>query len=196
MTRPNLKLHTFNRDEEQREPAPDEIQSVWPNLLDWVNKPTFAGGGAPLAESAVSTWLKSYVQKTTEASKRTPEAPEMSTPTREEFEARIETVEARMETRVERIEGRINAFLAQAEERERRLEERDKRIETIAASAAKSAEQAVNLKTNMWLAALTVIIFVVGTVVAAYFATQSSNIGITQTTIAAFQQGQQTPPKK
>lgn len=120
----------------------------------------------------------------------------MSTPTREEFEARIETVEARMETRVERIEGRINAFLAHAEEREKRLEERDRRIESIAASAAKSAEQAVSLKTNMWLAALTVIIFVVGTVVAAYFATQSSNIGITQTTIAAFQQGQQTPPSK
>jgi hypothetical protein len=48
----------------------------------------------------------------------------------------------------------------------------------------------------MWLAALTVIIFVVGTVVAAYFATQSSNLAIVQTTLSAFQQGQATPPKK
>lgn len=125
---------------------------------------------------------------------------DMSTLTREEFEARIETVETRMDARIQRIEDRFDSFAREQSvrdvEREKRLEERDKRIESIALSAADSAGKAANLKTNMWLAALTVIIFVVGTVVAAYFATQSSNIGITQTTIAAFQQGQATPPKK
>ncbi|MDE1007703.1 MAG: hypothetical protein OSB38_18725, partial [Paraburkholderia fungorum] len=76
----------------------------------------------------------------------------------------------------------------------RTQEERDKRIDLLVASAAKSAEQAGTLKANMWLASLTVVVAVVGTVIAAYYATQSSNIGMSQTVIAAFQQGQQNPP--
>ncbi|VVE79354.1 hypothetical protein PSP31120_02191 [Pandoraea sputorum] len=107
----------------------------------------------------------------------------MNAPTREEFEAKLETIEARMDGRVARIEGKIDAFIAQSAER-------DKRIELLAVSAAKSAEQAATLKSNMWLAALTVVLAVIGTVVAAYFATQSSNIGIAQAVTAAFQQGQ------
>ncbi|AOI83269.1 hypothetical protein WI67_12860 [Burkholderia cepacia] len=130
-----------------------------------------------------------------------------SPPTREEFQARLESIEARMDARVAKIEGRIDAFIAQVEERDkrhsvtlderdRRLEERDKRIELLADRAAKAAESASTLKANMWLAALTVVIAVVGTVIAAYFATQSSNIMIVQTAISAFQQGQNTPPAK
>ncbi|WP_150660506.1 hypothetical protein [Pandoraea sputorum] len=112
-----------------------------------------------------------------------PDHSDMNAPTREEFEAKLETIEARMDGRVARIEGKIDAFIAQSAER-------DKRIELLAVSAAKSAEQAATLKSNMWLAALTVVLAVIGTVVAAYFATQSSNIGIAQAVTAAFQQGQ------
>ncbi|RQZ50904.1 hypothetical protein DIE17_03770 [Burkholderia sp. Bp9099] len=130
---------------------------------------------------------------------------EMNTPSREEFQARLEAIEARMDARVAKIEGRIDAFIAQAEERDkrvsatmeerdRRMEERDKRIEMLASRSTQAAESASTLKANMWLAALTVVIAVVGTVIAAYFATQSSNIMIEQTAISAFQQGQNTPP--
>jgi tetrahydromethanopterin S-methyltransferase subunit G len=121
---------------------------------------------------------------------------DMSTPTREEFEARLETVEARMDGRVARIEGKIDAFMAQALERDKRLDERDKRIELLAESAARSAERASNLKTNFWGAVVTIILSVTAIAVSTYYATQSSNLAIVQTTLAAFQQGQATPPKR
>lgn len=139
---------------------------------------------------------------------------DMSTPTRGEFEARIEAVEARMDARVAAIEARLDSFTARAEERERRfderlyerdkrleerdkrLEERDKRIELLAQRAATAAESASNLKTHMGLAASTVIVAVIGTVVAAYCATQSSHLSMAQTVISAFQQGQQTSLKE
>lgn len=131
----------------------------------------------------------------------------MSTPTREEFEARIEAVEARMDARVAAIEARLDSFTARADERERRfderlderdkrLDERDKRIELLAQRAATAAESASNLKTHMWLAASTLIVAVIGTVIAAYYATQSSHLAMAQTVISAFQQGQQASLKE
>ncbi|MGI4856951.1 MAG: hypothetical protein ACRYHA_08555 [Janthinobacterium lividum] len=64
--------------------------------------------------------------------------------------------------------------------------ERDERIEILAQSAAKSAEKAANVTTTIWFAAVSVVLAVVGT----FYATQSSTLGIMQTTLAAFQQGQ------
>ncbi|WP_206951691.1 hypothetical protein [Trinickia acidisoli] len=138
----------------------------------------------------------------------------MSTPTREEFEARIEAVEARMDARVAAMLARFDAFEARADERERRfderlnerdkrlderdrrLDERDKRFELLTEQIAASAKDAYSLRTHMWLAASTVILATVGTVVGAYYATQSSHLGLTQAVISAFQQGQQTPSKE
>jgi ABC-type Fe3+-citrate transport system substrate-binding protein len=135
----------------------------------------------------------------------------MSTPTREEFESRLEVIEARMDARVASIEGQIKAFMGRADERERRLEERDKRqeervrqhdkrmeqhdkrMEQLTRQIEHAVQRTSSLKSNIWLAALTVIIATVGTVMGAYHATQAANISITQTAISAFQQGQQTP---
>ncbi|MGG1946741.1 hypothetical protein AB1286_18325 [Trinickia sp. NRRL B-1857] len=120
----------------------------------------------------------------------------MSAVLREEFEARIEAVEARMDARVSAMGARLDAFTIRAEERERRFnercDERDKRIELLAQQVAAAAKSASNLKGHMWLATTTVIIAVSGTVIAAYYATQSSHLGMAQTVISAFQQGQQT----
>lgn len=113
----------------------------------------------------------------------------MSTPTRTEFESRLETVEARMDSRVIRIESKIDSYLAVAAER-------DKRIDLLAESAAKSAERASTLKGHFWGAVVTIILSVAAIAISSFYATQSSNIAIVQTTLSAFQQGQQTPLKK
>ena len=148
------------------------------------------------------------------------QAEKMSTVLREEFEARIEAVEARMDARIAAMGARLDAYVIRAEERDRRLDERlderdkrfeerlaerdkrlderdkrlderDKRIELIAQQVAAAAKSASNLKAHMWLATTTIVIAVLGTVLAAYYATQSSHVGITQAVISAFQQGQQ-----
>lgn len=125
---------------------------------------------------------------------------------RNEFEARIEAVEARMDARVSAFGARLEAFTARAEEREqrfmalfnerdKRLDERDKRIELLAQRADAAAESAANLKAHLWMAASTVVLAVAGTVIAAYYATQSSHFDLAQTIVTTFQQGQQTPLK-
>lgn len=78
-----------------------------------------------------------------------------------------------------RIEGKIDAQMAAQAER-------DKRIEIFAPSAARSAEKAANVTTNIWFAAVSVVLAMAGT----SHATRSSTLGIKQTTLAAFQQGQ------
>ncbi|MBU6489209.1 MAG: hypothetical protein KGQ57_15510 [Burkholderiales bacterium] len=127
----------------------------------------------------------------------------MTSVTRVEFEARIEAVEARMDARIAAAIARLDAFEVRAEEREqrlltmfaerdKRLDERDKRLELLYQQAAAAAQSASTLKAHMWLATSTVVLAVVGTVVGAYYATQSSHLGMAQVVISAFQQGQQT----
>ena len=143
----------------------------------------------------------------------------MTSVTRDEFEARIEAVEARMDARIAAAIARLDAFEVRAEEREqrlltmfaerdkrlderdkrfderfnerdKRLDERDKRLELLYQQAAAAAQSASTLKAHMWLATSTVVLAVVGTVVGAYYATQSSHLGMAQAVISAFQQGQ------
>lgn len=108
--------------------------------------------------------------------------------TRNELNAEIKAIEARIDSRFAELHGDIKAYMAEGRER-------DKRIELIAISAEKAAASASNLKGHLWAASIAVVIAAVGTVVAAYFATQQSNIGITQSVISAFQQGQSSPPQ-
>lgn len=130
------------------------------------------------------------------------QAADMSTVLREEFEARVEAVEARMDARIAAMGARLDAYVARAEERDKRfeerlrerdkrLDERDKRIELLAQQATAAAKSASNLRAHLWLATTTIVIAVSGTVVAAYYATQSSHLGLAQAVISAFQQGQQ-----
>lgn len=133
----------------------------------------------------------------------------MSTPTREEFEARSEAVEARMDARVAASIARLDAFeirfderiqwlTALFAERDKRLDERDKRLDLLAQRVDASLERTSHLTTHLWLAASTIILAVAGTVAGAYYAAQASHIGTTQAVISAFQQGQQmqTPLKE
>ncbi len=123
--------------------------------------------------------------------------PIMNAPTREEFEARIEAVEARMDTRVVQMTGELHGFVTEQRardiERDKRFEERDKRIELLVTNAEQSADVARSLKSSMWAASAAIILAVIGTVVASYFANQQSNLAIVQSVIAAFQQGAQSP---
>jgi hypothetical protein len=130
----------------------------------------------------------------------------MSTPTREEFEARIEAVEARMDARVAAIGARLDEYSARADERmqgltamfaerdkrffeqienmNRRFDDRDKRIDA-------ALQRISHLSTHMWMVGATFVLASAATVVGAYYAAQSSHLGVTQTVISAFQQGQQ-----
>lgn len=88
-----------------------------------------------------------------------------------------------MDLRIAGIEARIDAYMALSTER-------DRRIEMLAASAAESAKEARSLKSNMWLAGLSVMVTVVATTIASYFASQQSNIAIVQAVQSVYQQGQ------
>src|SRR5471032_2876965 len=101
----------------------------------------------------------------------------------------IETEDLCMDTRVASIEGKIDAFLAQSEGTAKLIEAISLRAAVAAESAAKSADRAGGLKATLWITSLTTILSVVGIVLAAYFGTQQSNIGIVQSTIAAFESG-------
>jgi len=104
----------------------------------------------------------------------------------------------RANERLNQFDKRLEERDKRLDERDKRLDERDKRIELIAQGAtaaaqraAAAAENASNLRTHMWLAASTVIVAVMGTVIGAYYATQSSHLAMAQTLISAFQHGQQ-----
>ena len=95
-----------------------------------------------------------------------------------------------MDLRVAAIEGRIDGIHARIDACMGVLAERDRRIELLAASAADSAKEARSLKSNMWFAGLSVMITVVATTVASYFASQQSSIAIVQAVQSVYQQGQ------
>lgn len=137
----------------------------------------------------------------------------MSTPTREEFVARIEAVEARMDARVAAIGARLDEYSARADERmqglsamfaerDKRLEERDKRFfEQIENMNRRfddrdkridtALQRISHLSTHMWMVGATFVLASAATVIGAYYAAQSSHLGVTQAVISAFQQGQQ-----
>jgi hypothetical protein len=98
------------------------------------------------------------------------------------IEARIAGLEGRIEARIVGLEGRIEAHMAASSER-------DRRIELLASSVAESAKEARSLKSNMWLAVLTVMLTVVATTVASYFASRQSNLAIVQAVQSSYQQG-------
>lgn len=66
--------------------------------------------------------------------------------------------------------------------------------EELARRADAAAERIAGLNRSFWLSTLTgsvtMILSVIAIAVGSYFATQRSNLGIVQTTLAAFQQGQ------
>lgn len=154
----------------------------------------------------------------TENERQTRHEEPMSTPTREEFEARLETIEAKMDSRVASIEGKIDALLATLQGNENLVtqrwktqdarfmgfEERDKRLELLAqqandsaARATDAAEKAAGLRASYWASVAAQVAAVAAIIVGAYFANQASVIGIGQ--LVASSQNQPpptTPPKK
>ena len=98
------------------------------------------------------------------------------------IEARIAGLEGRVEARVVDLEGRIETHMAASTER-------DRRIELLATSVAESANEARSLKSNMWLAVLTVMLTVLATTLASYFANRQSNLAIVQAVQSSYQQG-------
>ncbi|MGZ8315983.1 MAG: hypothetical protein ACXW3B_12520 [Telluria sp.] len=119
----------------------------------------------------------------------------MNAPSREEFDAKILASEARMETRVARIEGSINTYLARSEGIEKSILLLSQQAAQAAQDASHYAQQATGIKTTLWVTTLTTVLSVLAIAISMYFATQSSNIGIVQATLAAFESGKSNGEK-
>lgn len=106
----------------------------------------------------------------------------MTSPSREEIDAKLETIEARMDGRVASIQASIEGFTGRMEERALRTDEQFARIENASNETQSSIR---NLKSTMIVTALsTVIAIVLG--VAAFNATVLSNM------LASFESGKNT----
>lgn len=110
--------------------------------------------------------------------------PEVSRP---EFEAKLEAMEAKMDARVAAVSGDIKALIA-------KMEERDKRFETIAENTNRAADQAANLKSSMWLAAISIVASIILASAGFYLAIQANTLSVAQTVTSAFQAGQGSQP--
>jgi hypothetical protein len=113
----------------------------------------------------------------------------MSTPTREEIDAKLETIEVRMDGRVASIEAKIDGFMARLDERGMRMDERfdrsDERMAGIETTSKETQASIGSLKSTMIVTALsTVLAIVLG--VAAFNATVLSNM------VASFESGKNT----
>ncbi|MHA4871361.1 hypothetical protein ACXZ1M_27090 [Duganella sp. PWIR1] len=117
----------------------------------------------------------------------------MSTPTREEIDAKLETIGVKMDGRVAAIQASIDGYLGRQEESAKRLEERLTRMESDSAqvrseikhNADRSSAEMKSLKSTIIITAVsTVLAIVLG--VAAFNATVLSNM------LASFESGKNT----
>ncbi|RJG27747.1 hypothetical protein, partial [Massilia cavernae] len=106
----------------------------------------------------------------------------MTTPSREEFDAKLETIEARMDGRVAAIQASIEGFMGRMEERATRTDERFARIEAASHETQTSIR---NLRVTIIVTALSAAIAIVLSV-AAFNATVLSNM------VSSFESGKNT----
>ncbi|RDU98096.1 hypothetical protein [Trinickia dinghuensis] len=126
----------------------------------------------------------------------------------EKFDAFCKRFEERNKLFDEQLKEQNKLFDGQLQEQNKRFDERwteqdkrfgerytaqNERFDMFIQRADAALERTSHLTTHLWMAASTIIIAVCGMVVGAYYAAQSSHLGMTQTVISAFQQGQQTP---
>lgn len=106
----------------------------------------------------------------------------MSTPTREEIDAKLETIEVRMDARVAAIQSSIDGFAGVMNERFKSIDERMGRFEGVMKDTQASIG---NLKTTMVVTAISAVLAIV-LGVAAFNATVLSNM------VASFESGKNT----
>jgi len=178
---------------------------------DAVSPPSFGANLEGSVEKVfdLSHWVGEIRTIQAEHNQRDQKDRSMSTPSREEIDAKLMAIEARMDSRVASIEGKIDALLATLQGNEKLnterwrtfdaraavLDERDKRLTDIADRAVKAAEgaesaaqEARSLKLNFWASVVAQVAAVAAIIVGAYFANQASVIGIGQLIAAVAQQ--------
>lgn len=113
----------------------------------------------------------------------------MSTPTREEIDAKLETIEVRMDGRLASIEAKIDAFMARLDERFIRIDERfdrmGDRMTNVETTMKETQASISNLKTTTIVTAISAVLAIV-LGVAAFNATVLSNM------VASFESGKNT----
>lgn len=137
-------------DEVDGEPK-DEIQTAWTSVLDLLGAPIDYGTGIPLMEQDLNAW--STFQPPPEAAKwseRTPKAADMSTPTREEFDARLREIATQAENRALRTDNKIDEMLRRLEARDAVQDERLKnladKLQTVASDTTATRDSIGSLK--------------------------------------------------
>jgi hypothetical protein len=151
-------------------PAAKEIEALSNKLVAALNERT-------AQIQAANTPLPSFDTDT-----EITDDPSMSTPTREEIDAKLEAMEARMDGRVAAIQASIDGFTGRMEERFARADDRAARLEETVRDTQASIG---NLKTTIITTAIaTVLAIVLG--VAAFNATVLSNM------VASFESGKNT----
>ncbi|RJG14634.1 hypothetical protein, partial [Massilia cavernae] len=141
-----------------------------------------------------------------DSAKEAEEDTHMTTPTREEIDAKLENIELRMDGRVRSIEGKIDAFIATITGQQQAvtatlaghqqtMASLAERAAAAAETAAAAADRAGGLKQTLWITSLTTVLSVLGIALAAYLGTQQSNMSIVQTTLGAFEAGRSAAEK-
>ncbi|KDR34743.1 hypothetical protein BG57_04000 [Caballeronia grimmiae] len=109
----------------------------------------------------------------------------MSTPTREEIDAKLEAIEARMDGRLASIDGKIDSFLA-------RMEEREKAGEVRAESLKESLQRTNDAVSRVENSSSSLKYWLIGTAIATVVALASLNATILSNMVASFESGKNT----
>jgi hypothetical protein len=136
MAKANLKIvpPNFHAEEGQQEPPGEEMQDLWSELLDSALK------ARPLPKTYVPTTERE-------------ESPTMSTPSREEFDAKLREMASQMETRALRTDNKIDEMLRKLETRDAVHDERlravSDKLQALAGDVTATRDSVGSLKTTI-----------------------------------------------
>ena len=133
----------------------------------------------------------------------------MTTPTREEVDAKLEAIEAGMDARARSMEGKLDANLAEMRGHQRVMTLLAERAVAASEAAAKAAdrasasadrasaaaERASGVKQTLVITSLATFLSVVAIAVAGYFGIRHSNDALLQSALQSFEAGRSSVEK-
>jgi hypothetical protein len=144
MSKPNHLKLIFTADEESEEPVNDELQAIWSNLIDSTLKhpdTLFGDAAKHLAGQPINQ-----------------NQSDMSTPSREEFDARLREIATQAENRALRTDNKIDEMLRRLEARDgvqdERLKNLSERLQTLASDVTATRDSVGSLKTTIFTTAV------------------------------------------
>jgi predicted nuclease with TOPRIM domain len=115
-------------------------------------------------------------------------------PTREELDAKIDTVRALTDGHYHELCARMNALDTRMNTLEVRMDKLEIRMEKLEVRMEHLEHDMVELKRSVWVANAATVVSVIAIVMSSYFATQSANRELLQSTLAAIEAGRASVP--